>query len=137
MVAASEFDTDMRERKVPKNRMVDTLECFEEIFTLFPEEDGPDVILFLNKMDQFKEKIKAGKSITECPALEGYDGDGSLESMCDFIGGKFLERIPQAQKREVYVKPTTATDIQQMAAVLKVVTAAGMRKNMRAAYEEW
>ena len=141
MVAASEFDTDMRERKVPKNRMVDALECFEEIFSHFPEENPPHVIVFLNKIDQFREKIESGERIQQCSALEDYAGDPhSVDAMVEFIGGKFLERIPATQRQEVgevYVKPTIATDPKLMGSILKVVTTAAMRKDMHIAYEEW
>jgi len=137
LVAVSEFDTDMRERKVPKNRMVDALECFEETLAEWPDSESPDIILFLNKSDQLQEKLSSGKDIRMCEALNDYQGSQSLEEVCDFIGKKFVERIPKEKKREVYVKPTTATDCQMMSDVLKVVTTAAMRKTMRAAYDEW
>ena len=90
----------------------------------------------MNKMDQFEEKIKAGKNIRDCKALKAYDGKQNVKEACDFIGQQFLCRIPPNRKHELTVKRTTATDQSIMQDVLKIMTTTNMRNKMRA-IEEW
>ena len=59
-----------------------------------------------------------------------------MESVCDFIGKKFLARIPKEKCRELTVKWTVATDRRLMLDIVKIITAAAMRKNMKA-IEDW
>ena len=74
VAAISEFDQVLEEDK-NKNRMRETLDLFENIVNN-PYFKGTNVILLLNKIDIPKEKLEAGKRISQYfPEFQGPDGN--------------------------------------------------------------
>mmetsp|Transcript_1173 Transcript_1173/g.1646 ORF Transcript_1173/g.1646 Transcript_1173/m.1646 type:complete len:185 (+) Transcript_1173:487-1041(+) len=91
-----------------KNKLVDALELFEQLVNL-PELRHTSFVLFLNKIDVFKEKIRR-TPLTVCPALKEYEGnERDLNAATRYIEGKFLEKNKDS-KREVFSHITCAID---------------------------
>jgi len=63
------------------------------------------MILFMNKMDLFEDKVKR-TSIRVC--FPDYNGDGSFNSSADYIKDRFLE--VNKQDKMVFAHLTCATD---------------------------
>jgi len=70
---------------------------------------GTTIVLFLNKVDIYKEKISKFP-ITVCPDLADFEGDtDDFEETTDFIQERFFERIKDKSKR-VHSHLTCACD---------------------------
>lgn len=88
------------------NRMKEALQLFDSIVNMACFENS-HMILFLNKHDLFKDKIK-DVSLRVCfPSYEGPDGDE--EKAIEFIEQKFSERR-QDSRKIIYSHQTCATD---------------------------
>jgi len=135
LVGTSEFDQTMREAKVRRNRLVDTLECFRKTFNDdFPKEGVPDILLFFNKMDIFKEKLDNGKDIRDCPAFADYKGNCNVEEALDYIEKVFLEEVQDLQCSKWCMR-TTATDPHIMKDVLDTLHTSQIGKQLSALME--
>lgn len=113
--ALSEFDQTLREDG-SQNRMKESLLLFDEISNSKWFRTTP-FILFLNKMDLFKEKLERGKEITIC--FPNYTGGNNFEAASKYIQGRFLE-LKQAP-HEIYPHLTCAIDTENIIVVWKVV----------------
>eukprot|EP01126_Amoeba_proteus_P037634 TRINITY_DN3894_c0_g1_i1.p1 TRINITY_DN3894_c0_g1~~TRINITY_DN3894_c0_g1_i1.p1 ORF type:complete len:355 (-),score=47.76 TRINITY_DN3894_c0_g1_i1:326-1390(-) len=108
VVALSEFDlTLFEDRKT--NRMKESLILFQEL-CLSKWFMKAGVILFLNKCDIFRQKLKEGKSIKV--AFSDYKGDNSYSDALQFIQDRFMDVCdPLTNKPKlIYPHVTCATD---------------------------
>ena len=100
------------------NRMEESLNLFQAICTnkFF---DKSSIILFLNKLDLFTEKINNTNHHLRLyfPQYNGPDHDVSAAK--EFISGQFLAR--NIKERIIYTHFTTATDTSNIKVVFKVV----------------
>lgn len=90
------------------NQMQEALMLFESIANSKYFERSA-LILFLNKMDLFREKIITGMSpiSRQFPDYRGRDND--VEGGCEFFADRFRNLVRQP-KKELYVHYTNATD---------------------------
>ncbi|KAJ9592990.1 hypothetical protein L9F63_015360 [Diploptera punctata] len=145
VISMSDFDQTLREEN-GVNRLRESLILFQDVWnTRFLEEAG--VIVFLNKQDVLKEKVKSGKSIAKYfPRYSEYEISGNgMENNNDeyvrtrcFIRDMFLELasykgerksslmpgvdyvLPQ-HRRECYFHFTIATDTNNIKTVFEDV----------------
>lgn len=94
------------------NRMVENYNLFKETVNNKWFKDTPFVILF-NKMDVFKEKLKAGQKINA--AFPEYDGGEDAEDAMEFIKEKYKEA--RETFAPVHCFETMATDTEELAKV--------------------
>lgn len=99
----SEFDQTLREDRT-KPRMQETLLIFEELST-YTLKQIP-IILLLNKLDLFKQKITAGKSIKIF--FKDYNGAEQWEPAANYIKQAFISKAPDTA--EIYPHFCTAVD---------------------------
>jgi len=104
VAALSEFDQLLYEDE-KTNRMEETLVLWNDIVNSrwFKRTN---MILFLNKTDLFKEKIK---TVSIKCAFPDYTGDNSYESTTAYIKKKF-ESYNRRQRKQIYTHLTCATD---------------------------
>jgi len=125
VAALSEYDQVLFEDET-QNRMVEALNLFDQICNSRWFSDTA-MILFLNKHDLFREKIKS-IPLTSCfPDYAGTPGDE--KQALEYIAVKFksLNRHP---KRRVYVNNTCATDTTNIRFVFEVVRDIVMQTNL-------
>jgi len=92
--------------------MDETLYLFEDVTTYFAFANT-SIILFLNKVDIFSEKIHRGIDLRQCfPQYQGVNFDDA----CEFVKQRFLERVPNGKK--IYVHFTCAIDTKQIEYVI-------------------
>jgi hypothetical protein len=124
VAAISEFDQTLYEDdKV--NRLTESLGVFSSVCNnkYFAKTA---MILFLNKIDLFEEKIKR-TSISQC--FPDYSGDNSLVDSAEFIRNKFLEQ--NQQNRLLFSHITCATDTQNIQKVFDVCRVVILKENLR------
>ncbi|KAI9221287.1 guanine nucleotide binding protein, alpha subunit [Blastocladiella britannica] len=124
MAALSEYDQRLFEDET-QNRMKESLQLFSSIcnsrwFT------KTSMILFLNKIDLFKEKILVSPIEAEFP---DYDGGPRYDLACAFFQEKF-EELNQSESKEVYIHLTCATDTTQIRFVMAAVRDIVMKNNL-------
>lgn len=90
---------------------------------------GIDVLLFLNKIDLFQEKIK---HIPLTVAYPSYSGPQEYEPSAHFIRKKF-EALNDNPKRVIYSSLVCATDSKNIAIVFNSVSDILLRKNLEKA----
>lgn len=126
-VALSCYDLKLAEDE-STNRMVESLKLFDSIVNNHWFHNT-SVILFLNKIDLFEEKVPKSP-ITIC--FPEYKGDGSYKDTSNFIREKYLEKNLNDSK-EIYVHLTCATNTANIEFVFKAVTnmiiAANLKKS--------
>jgi len=113
--ALSEYDQKLREDST-QNRMVESLLLFNEICnsTWFK---NTAIILFLNKIDLFEEKIKVKDLKNYFP---DYNGGLEKEPALKFIQDRFQQQN-QNNSRKIYVHFTCAVDTQNIIFVFQAV----------------
>jgi len=116
IASLSEYDQTMKEDEV-RNRLDDSLALFEAIVNL-PWFKDISIILFLNKEDLFREKIK---SIDLGTFIPSYHGGCNYENALNFIQGEYLRRVHNKNKK-VFVHVTQATNTKNIVFVWKDVT---------------
>lgn len=121
LTAVSEFDQVCEEDEVT-NRMRESLLLFETILD-YVYFQTTNVILFLNKKDVLKEKLEAGKKISQYfPEFPGEDGN--YDAAVEFFKGEFMSKNDvDDQDRQIFVHETCATDEQNIRVVDTVVQA--------------
>jgi len=97
----SGYDQTLREEG-SVNRMEEALDLFDDVVnsTCFSRAN---MILFLNKTDLFKEKIKR---VDLNVLFKNYTGGAEFEKACMFIGARFKERV--ANDTQVFIHFTCA-----------------------------
>jgi len=111
----SEYDQTLREDD-SQNRMKESLLLFDEIKNS-PWFRQTPFILFLNKIDIFREKITR-VSLDVC--FDDFDGKQTEKAGCEFIKKKFLE-MDQDNGTNVHVHFTCAVDTKNVKVVFDVV----------------
>jgi GTPase SAR1 family protein len=114
-IALSEYDQVMSE-DASINRMHDSLALFESIckekwFLYIP------IILFLNKTDLFKEKLKR-TPLTVC--FQEYTGPNEFEPAVEYIRNKIISKTKRIEN-DIFVHVTCATDTQNIKLVFGAV----------------
>ena len=119
VAAISEFDQVLEEDK-NKNRMRETLDLFENIVNN-PYFKGTNVILLLNKIDIPKEKLEAGKRISQYfPEFQG--PDGNYEAAVEFFKDELINLDHgEVRGREIFVHETCMVDEQNIRVVDKMI----------------
>jgi len=111
------------------NRMMEALLLFDEICNSrwFGETS---VVLFLNKLDLFREKIRV-KDLNVC--FKDYAGGLNFDKAADYIKVKFEEKNRRKEMKQIYVHLTCATDTGQIQMVFNnikdIILQRGMRDN--------
>lgn len=124
-VALSEYDLRLYEDE-SVNRMHESLKLFDEICNSVWFE-GVSMILFLNKDDVFKEKVKR-VDIACC--FPEYTGGLNYEKGLEFIRQKFLGTNKNPDERQIYPHVTCATDTSQVRFVFDAVASILLDKAM-------
>lgn len=128
VVAISEFDQTLFEHE-GTNRLRESLTVFDDVVN-GEHFRNVDTILFLNKVDLFREKLQAEESKgslgTYFPEFDGADGDE--EAALDFVEDLFLCLVESG--RDVYPHFTCATDTKLMDSVLSSCRKIILRSNL-------
>jgi len=112
VLALNEYDMRLREDPTV-NRMHESLNLFKNVINNEFLKDTA-IILFLNKIDLFREKIERVDLKTCFP---DYSGEQKCEPALEFIGGKF-KSFDMNSKRTIFIHSTCATDTTQISTVL-------------------
>ncbi|KAK0109643.1 guanine nucleotide-binding protein subunit alpha [Cadophora gregata] len=125
LVAISEYDQLLFEDETV-NRMQEALTLFDSICNSrwFIKTS---IILFLNKIDRFKEKLPISPMKNYFPDYEGGD-DYSLA--CDYILNRFVS-LNQHETKQIYTHFTCATDTTQIRFVMAAVNDIIIQENLR------
>lgn len=127
MVAISEYDQKLVEDDTV-NRMQEALTLFDSIcnsrwFT------KTSIILFMNKIDIFKEKIDLVPIEKYFP---DYQGGPDYESACEYFRQRFCE-LSMNESKQIYTHYTCATDTNQIRFVMSAVHDIIIKENLRKA----
>ena len=127
-IALSEYDL-MLEEDSEVNRMFESMKLFERIcnnklFTI------TSIIVFFNKIDIFKDKIKFSP-LTVC--FPEFQGNNSYNEALAYIQGKFLGLVKSEfkEKKEIYSHVTCATDTRNIEYVFDVTTDVLIKANQK------
>lgn len=127
-VALSEYDLKLAEDKT-MNRMHESMQLFGSIVNSrwFPTTS---IILFLNKMDVFEERIRHS-SLKVC--FPEYEGGNSVTETSNYIRSRFekLNKRQSEAHKEVYSHFTCATDTNNIRFVFDAVTDIIIRDNLK------
>ncbi|RKF57257.1 Guanine nucleotide-binding protein alpha-1 subunit [Golovinomyces cichoracearum] len=125
LVAISEYDQLLFEDETV-NRMQEALTLFDSICNSrwFIKTS---IILFLNKIDRFKEKLPISPMKNYFPDFEGGD-DYALA--CDYILNRFVS-LNHHETKQIYTHFTCATDTTQIRFVMAAVNDIIIQENLR------
>ncbi|KAL0254644.1 G-Protein alpha subunit [Diplodia seriata] len=112
------------------NQMHEALMLFESISNSKYFEKSA-LILFLNKVDLFREKIIAGNSPINKHFPDYYGKPNDIEAGQEFFANKFRNLV-RAPKKEVYVHYTTATDTDLLKKTMASVQDMIVQRNLNA-----
>jgi guanine nucleotide-binding protein G(i) subunit alpha len=115
LVAISEYDQLLFEDETV-NRMQEALTLFDSICNSrwFIKTS---IILFLNKIDRFKEKLPVSPMKNYFP---DYEGGAEYAAACDYILNRFVS-LNQHETKQIYTHFTCATDTTQIRFVMAAV----------------
>ena len=116
LASLSGYDQSLIE-DVHANQMHEALMLFESLINGEWFKDKP-IILFLNKIDLFREKLKQSPIKTPFPDYPGAEGDENAAKQ--FFAGKF-KAINRNANREIYIHFTNATDTNLLKATMQSV----------------
>jgi len=114
VAALSEYDQMLREEE-SQNRMHESIYLFEEIANS-PAFNNINIILFLNKTDLFKDKIKR-VDLSVC--FDTFTGGSDYDTAAEFVRASFIER--NTSKRDIYTHFTCAINTDNMNFVFQAV----------------
>ncbi|KAH8800597.1 G protein alpha-subunit [Flagelloscypha sp. PMI_526] len=128
LVSLSEYDQMLYEDETV-NRMQESLTLFDSIcnsqwFT------KTNIILFMNKIDLFEEKLKKGTSPLK-EYFPDYQGDEDYESACDYLLRSFTQLNQTPGKKHIYSHFTCATDTEQIKFILSAVQDVLLQKHLK------
>jgi guanine nucleotide-binding protein G(i) subunit alpha len=125
LVAISEYDQLLFEDETV-NRMQEALTLFDSICNSrwFIKTS---IILFLNKIDRFKDKLPVSPMKDYFPDYEGGD---DYNKACEYILGRFVS-LNQHETKQVYTHFTCATDTTQIRFVMAAVNDIIIQENLR------
>jgi len=79
---------------------------------------GEATLLFLNKIDLFKEQIENESQFEQFKeTFPNYTGDQDYEQAFEFIKNSYLEKSTRLQPKDIYSHATCAIDTEQMSAI--------------------
>lgn len=115
LVAISEYDQLLFEDETV-NRMQEALTLFDSIcnsrwFTT------TSIILFLNKIDRFREKLPVSPMKTY---FNDFEGGANYDAACDYIHDRFVS-LNQQETKQIYTHFTCATDTTKIKFVMSAV----------------
>lgn len=116
LAALSGYDQSLIE-DVNANQMHEALMLFESLINGEWFKDKP-IILFLNKIDLFKEKLQKSPIKSHFPDYQGAEGDEAAATQ--FFANKF-KSINKNGSREIYIHFTCATDTNLLKATMQSV----------------
>ncbi|KAI9333279.1 G-protein alpha subunit-domain-containing protein [Obelidium mucronatum] len=117
MIAISAFDQLCSEDN-ETNRMVESLNLFASICN-HPMFKSTSMLVFMNKIDLFKEKLKSGiKVATYFPA---FSGPNNYEATSEYFAHRVTESNKYPDHKTVYIYYTWATDTMQIRTVFHTV----------------
>lgn len=124
LVAISEYDQVLVEDE-SVNRMQEALTLFDSICNSrwFVKTS---IILFLNKIDIFKNKISKSPIEAHFP---DYRGGDDYDQACEYFRKRFVS-LNQSEAKQVYPHFTCATDTSQIKFVMSAVNDIIIRKNL-------
>jgi len=127
LVAISEYDQLLFEDETV-NRMQEALTLFDSICNSrwFVKTS---IILFLNKIDRFKEKLPISPMKNFFP---DYEGGADYAAACDYILNRFVS-LNQSETKQIYTHFTCATDTTQMKYIMAAVNDIIIQENLRLA----
>jgi len=108
----SDYDQSLRENKIV-NRFDETIALFDDIYNYFT---NAAILLFLNKTDLFREKIKRVSLKTK---FDDYHGGDDYETALKFVESKFLKCVKS--DRKVWMYPTCAVNTDNIKIVIEAV----------------
>ncbi|KAJ3244243.1 Guanine nucleotide-binding protein G(k) subunit alpha [Chytriomyces hyalinus] len=117
VVAISAFDQTLAAEEDGTNRVQDSLILFGTICN-HPLFKKTALILFMNKIDIFKEKLKRSQISSYFPEFEGCN---TYHDGCEFFVKIFLD-ITKYKENKVHIHFTWATDTRQISKILTSVT---------------
>jgi len=125
MAAISEYDQTLYEDE-KENRVHESIKVFESITNnkYFAQST---VILFLNKIDLFQDKLS--KVNIKCCFPE-YDGDNSFSDASEYIKARFLE-VNQDSNRLIFPHLTCATDTTNVSKVFEACKLTILSQNLQ------
>ncbi|KAL9047546.1 MAG: hypothetical protein Q9206_006682 [Seirophora lacunosa] len=125
LVAISEYDQLLFEDETV-NRMQEALTLFDSICNSrwFV---NTSIILFLNKIDRFKEKLPVSPMKNYFP---DYEGGPDYAAACDYILNRFVS-LNQHEIKQIYTHFTCATDTTQIRFVMAAVNDIIIQDNLR------
>ncbi|RKO97265.1 hypothetical protein CXG81DRAFT_26405 [Caulochytrium protostelioides] len=127
LVAISEYDQVLLEDET-MNRMQESLTLFDSICNSrwFVKTS---IILFLNKIDIFKDKLPRSPMGKYFP---DYLGGDNYDAACEYILNRFTS-LNQSEQKQLYAHFTCATDTMQIKFVMAAVTDIIIQANLRGA----
>jgi GTPase SAR1 family protein len=125
VVAISEYDQGLYEdSKV--NRMVESIEVFNSIANeYFPDTS---LIIFFNKMDKFKEKVRKVPVSRFFPSYTGQEGDA--DQVYAYFE-KIFSELNQNQNRKVFFHPSCATETRSVKRIFDTVRDTVIRTQLK------
>jgi len=127
--AIDEYDTKfIAEDGEEKNRLKESIELFKKIQT-FQWLAHTTFILFLNKVDVFKEKLQTSDMVEHFTDYRGFTKD--YASNLAFVKRKFHEDSSSRRPRMIYTHETCATDTAGMKFVFEAVRDTILQLNLR------
>jgi guanine nucleotide-binding protein subunit alpha len=126
VASLAEYDQQLVEQE-GVNRMEESLRLFDEVCNS-PWFAKTSLILFLNKSDLFREKIK---HVDLSVVFPDYTGGNDHEQAQQYIERRFLALNRDPASRHVYRHVTCATDTKNIKFVLDVVKNILLEENMK------
>jgi len=129
LVSLSGYDQCMVEDK-DANQMSDAMTIWDSICAS-QWFKNTSIILFLNKEDLFREKVKVSNIRDTFPDYEGADADA--EQGKDYFKKRFIrisQKSGRQREREIYSHFTTATDTELLKVVMAAVEDTILRGNL-------
>lgn len=125
LVAISEYDQLLYEDE-NVNRMQEALTLFDSICNSrwFVKTS---IILFLNKIDLFKQKLPVSPMVDY---FSDYTGGADYNSACEYIVNRFVS-LNQSDAKTIYTHFTCATDTSQIKFVMSAVNDIIIQVNLR------
>jgi guanine nucleotide-binding protein subunit alpha, other len=126
MAALSGYDQCLVE-DVNANQMHEAFMLFESLVNGEWFKDKP-IILFLNKIDLFREKLKKSPISAHFPDYHG--GDQNEEAAKQFFANRF-KAINRNATREIYINFTNATDTDLLSVTMSDIQDMLIQKNLQ------
>jgi len=125
LVAISEYDQLLFEDETV-NRMQEALTLFDSICNS-RWFINTSIILFLNKIDRFRDKLPVSPMKHYFPDYEGGDNETAA---CDYILNRFVS-LNQSDTKNIYTHFTCATDTTQIRFVMAAVNDIIIQENLK------